>query len=145
MKNIYKIVLIFAVFSSFNSIDEIKYSFYKRFIESFSVTFNKISGIQAEYLKIHFFDEGISKGTKIYNLTTEELGLPSLKELFKLFNKIDFPEETDWTDESLVDVPFWNLYVDEKRYYSNVGTEFLEEFDNIVNLNNIYEYCKKNY
>ena len=149
MKDICKIILIFALLSSFNSIDEIKYSinrgFLGRLIDTFSVTFNRISGIQAEYSEANSFNIEESKGKKIYNLTTEELGLPSLKELFKLFNKIDFPEETDWMQPKLFDVPIWYLYVDDKDYHSNRGTEFLEEFAYIVNLTNIKKYCKDNY
>ena len=149
MKDIYIIILIFGLFSSFNSIDEIKYSksrgFLGRLIDSFSVKFNRYSGIQAEYLEVNRYNQSESKGKKIYNLTTEELDLPSLKELFKLFNKIDFPEETNWMHTKLYDVPIWHLYVDEKDYYSNRGTEFLEKFDDIVNITNIREYCKKRY
>ena len=139
----------FALFSSFNSIDEIRYAinrgFLGRLIDTFSVTFNRFSGIQAEYSEVNSFNIEESKEKKIYNLTTEELGLPSLKELFKLFNKIDFPEETNWMQTKLYDVPIWHLYVDDKDYYSNRRTEFLEEFDYIVNLTNIKEYCKNNY
>ena len=89
--------------------------------------------------------ENISKGKKIYNFTTEELGLPNLKELFKQFNKIDFPNETNWVDKQLFDVPYWHLIVDGKDYYSNVGTYFMDKFQEIVNIYEIYNYCKQNY
>lgn len=142
MKRFLSIFLIFALFSCFNSVDEIKYRLTTvntfRFIDRFTVTFNSLSGIQAEYLET-------GKSPKAYNLTTEELGLPSLKELFKLFNKINFPEQTDWRDKNLFDVPYWHLYVDGKDYTSNRGTEFLSQFSNIVNLTNIKEYCKSRY
>ena len=146
MKYIYKILLIFCLFSSLNSIDEITYrlsrGFLGRLIDSFSVKFNRFSGIQAEYLEARNPE---SKGNKVYNLTTEDLNLPSLKELFKLFNKIKFPNETNWMDTKLFDVPIWHLIVDDKDYHSNRGTDFLREFADLVNLTNIKEYCKNNY
>ena len=149
MKKNIPILIIFVLFLSCNSIEEIKYSlnrgFLGRFIDGFSVKFNK-TGIEAEYIeapKEYNIEEG-SKGRKIYNLIPEDLGLPPLKELFKLFNKIDFPEETNWM-EKIYDVPIWHLYVDDKDYTSNRGTEFLEKFDDIVNLTNIREYCKSRY
>ena len=71
--------------------------------------------------------------------------MPSLKELFKLFNKINFPQETNWKDANLFDVPIWHLIVDDKDYFSNRGTDFLAEFAELVNLTNIKEYCKNNY
>ena len=141
------IFLILILFSCFNSIDEIKYSLARgrlgRLIDRFSVTFHRLSGIQAEYVETNNFN--VEKEYKIYNLTNKELGLPSLKELFKLFNKINFPEQTNWRDPKLFDVPIWHLYVDGKDYSSNRGTSFLLDFDRIVNLTNIKEYCKSRY
>ena len=106
MKYIFKIFLIFGLFSALNSIDQIIYrlprGFLGRLIDSFSVTFNRITGIQAEYLEARNQDPELEpKGKKIYNLTTDDLNLPSLKELFKLFNKIKFPNETNWMDTKL--------------------------------------------
>ena len=147
----FKFFLLFFLFSTFNSIDEIQYSlsrgFLGRFIDRFSVKFNRFTGIYAEYeeAKNRFKEEEEAKGKKTYNITTEELGLPSIKELFKLFNKIKFPNETDLTDHNLFDVPIWYLYVDGKDYHSNRGTDFLGEFADIVNLTNIKEYCKNRY
>ena len=147
-----KIFLLLALFTSLYSIDEIKYllarGFLGRFIDRFSVTFNRYEGIQAEYEKApnrNDFEEEELKVKKIYNLTCEELDLPPLKELFKLFNKIDFPNETNWMDTKLYDIPIWHLYVDGKDYHSNRGTEFLADFSYIVNLTNIKEYCIKRY
>ena len=150
MKYIFKIFLIFCIFSALNSIDQIIYrlprGFLGRLIDSFSVTFNRITGIQAEYLEARNQDPELEpKGKKVYNLTTDDLNLPSLKELFKLFNKIKFPNETNWMDTKLYDVPIWHLIVDDKDYHSNRGTDFLREFSEIVNLTNIKEYCKNNY
>ena len=150
-KNLMKLFFIFLLFSTFNSIEEIEYritnAFIGRILNRFSVKFNKISGIKAEYeeMEPNYENGNISKGKKIYNITNEELGLPNNKELFKLFDKIDFPEETDWSDRNLFDVPFWHLIVDGKDYYSNVGTEFMSKFQEIVNIGDIRKYCKENY
>ena len=150
-KNLLKLIFIFLLFSTFNSIEEIEYrivhAFIGRVLDRFSVKFNKINGIKAEYEEMEEnHDNGnISKGKKIYNITTEELGLPTIKELFKLFDKIDFPEETNWNDRNLFDVPIWHLIVDGKDYHSNVGTEFMSKFQEIVNIYDIMTYCKENY
>ena len=147
-----KIFLIFLLFSLFYSIDEIEYrrvtAFIGRILNIFSLKFNRINGITAEYEEMEkdvITIENISKGKKIYNFTTEELGLPNLKELFKQFNKINFPNETNWVDKQLFDVPYWHLIVDGKDYYSNVGTYFMDKFQEIVNIYEIYNYCKQNY
>ena len=149
-----KIFLLLILFTSFYSIDEIKYSstsgLFGRFNSRFSVRFNRSEGIQAEYEKGPVLidleeEEEEPKGIKVYNLTCEDLELPSLKELFKLFNKIDFPNETNWVDTKLLDAPVWHLYVDDKDYHSNRGTKFLEEFSYIVNLTNIRLYCSSRY
>ena len=147
-----KIFLIFLLFSLFYSIDEIEYrrvtAFIGRILNIFSLKFNRINGITAEYEEMEkdvITIDNISKGKKIYNFTTEELGLPNLKELFKQFNKINFPNETNWVDKQLFDVPYWHLIVDGKDYYSNVGTYFMDKFQEIVNIYEIYNYCKQNY
>ena len=151
MKNIF---LIFLLFSLFNSIDEIEYrivnGFLGRVFDSFSVKFNRMEGIIAEYEEMGDIVDDMdnmpkSKGKKIYNFTTEELGLPNLKELFKQFNKIDFPNETNWVDKQLFDVPYWHLIVDGKDYYSNVGTDFMTKFQKIINIYDIMNYCKDHY
>ena len=147
-----KIFLIFLLFSLFYSIDEIEYrrvtAFIGRILNIFSLKFNRINGITAEYEEMEkdiISIDNISKGKKIYNFTTEELGLPNLKELFKQFNKINFPNETNWVDKQLFDVPYWHLIVDGKDYYSNVGTYFMDKCQEIVNIYEIYNYCKQNY
>ena len=144
--------LIFLLFSSLNCLDEIEYritrGFIGRVLDRFSLKFNRLNGITAEYEAMQSGPEvpiNQSKGKKKYNLTTEELGLPTLKELFKLFSKIDFPEETDWSDHRLFDVPFWHLLVDGKDYYSNVGAEFMTKFQEIVDLYTIKDYIVKKY
>ena len=148
-----KIFIIFLLFFSFNCIEEIEYRivhhFIGRVLDKFSVKFNKTTGIKAEYEEYQFIDETLerpeSKGKKVYNLTSEDLGLPCLKELFKLFNKISFPEETNWEDPLLYDFPVWHLIVGGKDYYSNLETGFKDKFNEIVNINNIMKYCKDNY
>ena len=144
MKDKISIFLIFILFLSINSIEEIEYSinrgFLGRFIDSFSVNFNRLKGIQAQYVEAR----NNIRRKKTYNITTDELRLPPLKVLFKLFNNINFPDETNWKQQ-IYDVPIWHLIVDGKDYYSNVGTEFLQKFNDIVNLTNIKEYCKSRY
>ena len=146
-----KFFLLFILFSSLNSIEEIEYIlnrvFLGRFIDRFSVKFNRLKGVTAELEEGPKIDIGekVGKGNKIYNLTTEELGLPSIKELFKQFNKIKFPNETDWVDHQLFDVPIWELIVDGKIYRSNVGTEFLDKFNELVRFGKIHDYCKERY
>ena len=146
-----KIFIIFLLFLSLNTFDEIEYKivhhFIGRVLDRFSVKFNKITGIKAEYEEMEddFELEAKSKGKKIYNLTSEELGLSTIKELFKQFNKISFPEETNWVDKTLFDIPIWHLIVDGKDYYSNVGTDFMDEFNKIINIYDIMKYCKDNY
>ena len=53
--SIMKIFLLLILFTSLYSIDEIKYllarGFLGRFIDRFSVRFNRFEGIQAEYVK----------------------------------------------------------------------------------------------
>ena len=67
-----------------------------------------------------------------------------MKELFKNFNKINFPNETDWA-EMIFDVFDWHLIVDGKDYYSNVRTEFYDKFDDLVDINHIREYVENLY
>ena len=148
-----KIFIIFLLFFSLNCIEEIEYRIeyhlFGRVLDKFSVKFNKTTGITAEYEEYTSIDEPFetpaSKGIKLYNLTSEVLGLPSLKDLFKLFNKISFPERKNWVDRLLCDAPIWHLIVDGNDYYSNDGTEFKDKFNEIVNINNIMKYCKDNY
>ena len=144
MKNKITILIIFILFLSIKSIEQIEYrlsrGFLGRFIDSFSVKFNRLTGIQAQYSE----ERNNTRRKETYNITNVELGLPPLKELFKLFNKINFPNETNWT-QKIMDVPIWHLIVDEKDYYSNIETEFLDKFNDIINLTNIKEYCKKRY
>ena len=144
MKNKITILIIFILFLSIKSIEQIEYrlsrGFLGRFIDSFSVKFNRLTGIQAQYSE----ERNNTRRKETYNITNDELGLPPLKELFKLFNKINFPNETNWMQQ-IFDVPIWHLIVDEKDYYSNIETEFLDKFNDIINLTNIKEYCKKRY
>ena len=147
-KLIIQIFIICLMFSSFSSIEEIEYRIIHHFIgkvlDIFSVKFNRLTGIKAEYEEMEDFED-ISKGKKYYNLTNEDFNFPSMKELFKLFNKIDFPNETNWVDNELYDVPIWHLIVDGKDYHSNVGTYFMDKFQEIIKIYDIMKYCKDNY
>ena len=148
-----KVFLLFFLFLSLNSIEVIEYKMINHFlgqvIDIFSVKFNRNKGITAEYEEMEeedYVDYHVSsKGKQNYNITNEEFGLPPMKALFKLFNNIKFPNETNWVNNHLCDIPYWHLIVDGKDYFSNVGTEYFDKFKKIVNLNDIKEYCKDNY
>ena len=85
-------------------------------------------------------NSNISKRNKLYNISTEELGLPSMKELFNLFYKKEFQEEANSNNRNLNDALIWHLIVNGKDYHSKCGTEFMSGFQEIVNI-----YCKENY
>lgn len=82
---------------------------------------------------------------KSFKFTTEELGLLSLKELFKNFDKIVFPKETKFTSALYPDFPIWHIIVDGKDYESNVDTDFYEKFDGLVNVKKLVEYVETQY
>ena len=150
-KKYIRIIFIFFLSSLINSLDEIEYkithNYIGKIVDKFSVKFNRIKGIKAEYEEMEDRDdyEVVSKGKKIYNLTCDELNLPNLKELFKQFNKIKFPNETNWVNNLLCDGPIWHLIVDGKDYYSNENTDFMNAFKDITNLYDILDYCKEKY
>ena len=158
MKNLLNKIFLFTLSLSFiialNNYNEIEYytdRFYRltHTKSKFSVKFNKKDGIQA---RLHDIKEAYYENysiyedykLKIYNLTNEELGIMPMKELFKNFNKINFPNETDWA-EMIFDVFDWHLIVDGKDYYSNVRTEFYDKFDDLVDINHIREYVENLY
>ena len=154
LSQIFLFILSLSSIISLNNFNEIEY-YTERFYRlthtksKFSVKFNKKEGIQA---KLHDIKEAYYENytifedykLKIYNFTNEELGIMPMKELFKNFNKINFPNETDWS-EMIFDVFDWHLIVDGKDYYSNVRTEFYDDFDKLVNINHIREYVEKLY
>ena len=148
-----KFLLLFLIISFIESLEEIEYrkinGYLGRVLENFAIKFNRINDeIKAEYEEtIYDFDniEYKSKGRKTFNLTNEELGLPSMKKLFKQFNKINFPDETDWIDHYSPDYPTWTLIIDGKLYYTNYETDFIEQFQEVVNIHKLNEYIKKIY
>ena len=148
-----KFLLLLLLISFIESFEEIEYrkinGYLGRILENFAIKFNRINNeIKAEYEEtIYDFDniEYKSKGRKTFNLTNEELGLPSMKALFKKFNKIIFPDETDWIDHYSPDYPSWALLIDGKLYYTNYETDFIRKFQEIINIHNINEYIKKIY
>ena len=154
LSQIFLFILSLSSIISLNNFNEIEY-YTERFYRlthtksKFSVKFSKKEGIQA---KLHDIKEAYYENytifedykLKIYNFTNEELGIMPMKELFKNFNKINFPNETDWS-EMIFDVFDWHLIVDGKDYYSNVRTEFYDDFDKLVNINHIREYVEKLY
>ena len=159
-KILFKFILIISYISSIysaNNYNEIEYisDVYYRVSHSFSkfsVKFNRLNGIEVSFHETKpILDEDtldvigiVDNELKKYNLTNEELGIMQMKELFKNFNKITFPENTDCSAK-ITDVPFWHLIVDGKDYFSNIMTDFLEKIDNLVHLDEIREYVKKLY
>ena len=80
------------------------------------------------------------EGLKIFELTNEELGLKNNKELFKNFDKIKFPEETEFINSMFFNFPEWHIIVDGKDYKSNVKTEFYNDFNDLVNIKEVRDY-----
>ena len=121
-----------------------------------SVKFIREKGIQAKYQKgvvkfeidpntFSLVDKTGNEGLKTFELTTDELGLPSLKELFKNFDKIKFPEQTKFSTALYPDFPIWHIIVDGKDYESNVNTEFYDKFNELVNIKKLEEYVRNKY
>ena len=113
-------------------------------------------GVQAQYQKgkvVHeidpntfsFIDKTSNEGLKNYELTNEELGLASTEELFKSFDKIDFPEQTNFSNAMFPDFPIWHIIVDGKDYQSNVNTEFYDKINELINIKKIEEYVRNKY
>ena len=164
MKLLYKIVLVFLSFSLMNSLGkytEIEYrqkvvSKYDKKFTLFSVKFNREEGIQAQYQKgkqileidpetMTIVDKSGTENLKSFQLTPEELQLSPMKDLFKVFDKIEFPEETDFRSALYPDFPIWHIIVDGKDYQSNVDTPFYKKFDELVNIKNIKDYVIQKY
>ena len=113
-------------------------------------------GVQAQYQKgkvvqeidpntFSFIDKTSNEGLKNYELTNEELGLASTEELFKSFDKIDFPEQTNFSNSMFPDFPIWHIIVDGKDYQSNVNTEFYDKINELINIKKIEEYVRNKY
>ena len=129
---------------------------YDKSFTSFSIVFKRESGIRANYekgkLEYEIDPETMSLKEKVtdnklqsFRLSNEELGLMESKELFKNFDKIEFPEETDFTTALYPDFPIWHIIVDGKDYQSNVDTDFYTKIDGLVNIKKIREYVVNNF
>ena len=131
---------------------------YDKSFTSFSIVFKRESGIRANYEKgkleyeidpetMSLKEKVTSNQFKSFRLSNEELGLMESKELFKNFDKIEFPEETDFTTALYPDFPIWHIIVDGKDYKSNVDTDFSKKLDDLINIRKIKEYvmnkCEK--
>ena len=162
MKLIFKIALVvlsFISISSQNSYNEIEYrqriiSKYDHSFTFFSVKFIRDKGIQAKYQEgiaefsidpdnFDLIDETGDEGLVTLELTNEELGLNPIDKLFDKFDKIEFPEETDFTDSMFPDFPIWHIIVDGTDYKSNVNTDFYDEINEIVNIKKIKKHVYK--
>ena len=149
--------------SSANNFSEIEYrkriiSKYDKSLKFFSVKFSKKEKdkIKLQYQKgkakfeidpntFSLIDKTGTEGLKIFEIPNEELGLKKNEELFKYFNEIIFPDETDFRNGQFPDFPIWHIIVDGKDYQGNVDTEFYKKFNNIVNIKQIEEYVIKKY
>ena len=151
--------LLCLTFSFINSIERIQeieymekiYSKYSKYFTYFSIKFNRKTGIVAKYQRaipkyeldeetLEIIDLTGDEGLKTFELTNEELGLKDNKELFKSFDKIVFPEETDFINSMLFGLPDWHLIVDGKDYKLNVKTEFYNVFNDLVNIKEVRDY-----
>ena len=161
----YILFLLFLSFSFISSQDKIQeieywekiYSKYTKYFTYFSLKLNrKEGGVIAKYQRaipkyefdeetLEFIDITGDEGLKTYELTNEELGLKKNKELFKNFDKIKFPEETDFIQSSIFGIPEWHLNVDGKDYKANVKTDFYNEFNDLVNIKEIRDYIINRY
>ena len=92
-----------------------------------------------------FVDKTGNDGLKNFDLKYEELGFAKDEDLFKKFDEIVFPEETDFRTAQFPDFPIWHIIVDGKDYQGNVNTEFYDKFNNIVNIKKIEEYVINKY
>ena len=124
---------------------------YDKSFTSFSIVFKRESGIRANYEKgkldyeidpetLSLKEKVTTNQLKSFRLSNEELGLMESKELFKNFDKIEFPEETDFTTALYPDFPIWHIIVDGKEYKSNVDTDFSKKLDDLINIRKIKEY-----
>ena len=145
------LISLFLLISQASSFDEIVYllnrGFLGRKIDHFLVRFNKETGIYAEFerYKQPTVTEGVKSELKAYNISNELFNILPNEELFEKLNKITFPENEDCSDHNLLDVPYWRLIVNGKNYYGNVGTDFMEEFWDLVKLSEIKEYVLNQY
>ena len=162
MKGLFEIFVVILLFAFITcKYNEIEYrqkivSKYDKSFTSVSIKFIRGEGIQAEYQKgvakyeidpdtLTLVEKTGNDGLKSFKFTTEELGLLSLKELFKNFDKIVFPKETKFTSALYPDFPIWHIIVDGKDYESNVDTDFYEKFDGLVNVKKLVEYVETQY
>ena len=129
---------------------------YDKSFTLFSVKFVKDQGIEAAYQKgkvemeldpdtFTFVEKTSNEGLKTFKLTSEELTLPPVNELFEIFDKIEFPAETNFNDALYPDFPIWHIIVDGKDYQSNVNTEFYDKVNELVNIKYIQDYVIKKY
>ena len=162
MKVLFKVFLTILSFALMTGkYNEIEYrqrtvSVYNKSYSLFSIKFNRENGIEAKYekgkLEFQIDPETMSLNEKTtpdklksFNLNNEELGLMETKKLFKNFDKIKFPKQTDFTSALYPDFPIWHIIVDGKDYQSNVDTDFYTKIDGLVNIKKIKEYVVNNF
>ena len=153
---------IYIIMSSGNNFSEIEYrqriiSKYDKSLTFISVKFSrKNEKIISKYQKckakfeidpntFSFVDKTGTEGLKEFELSYGELGLEKKEELFKKFNLMEFPGETDFRNAQFPDFPIWHIIIDGKDYQGNVNTEFYNKFDNLINIKKVEEYIIKKY
>lgn len=159
LNKIFLTILSFILMTSQKSYKEIEYrqriiSKYDKSFTLFSVKFTRDKDIQAQYQEgtakfeidpntFSLIDKTGTEGLKTFDLTSEELGLKSINELFAAFDKIEFPEETNFSSAMYPDFPIWHIIVDGKDYQSNINTEFYDKINELINIKRIQEYVVK--
>ena len=157
--NIFITILSFTFMASKYNEIEYRQRIVSKYDKSFTLVsfkFNRENGIQAQYQKgkavfeidpntFSFVDKTGTEGLKTFVLTTEELGLSPLNELFDNFDKIEFPEQTNFSSALYPDFPIWHIIVDGKDYQSNINTDFYNKFNDLVNIKKLEQYVIQKY
>ena len=117
---------------------------------SYEITADRNNGLTAKYAKyggngggMMIFDvdgppSNQGPKEKTYNIKNEDFKILPTEKLFEELDKIEFPQETKFIDQHLMDANVWNLIVDGKKYYGNAKPEF---FNKIYELMQIEAIC----
>ena len=114
---------------------------------------NRIKGITAEYQEFHHelfntVDNKERKKNKLkkYEIKCEDIGISSIDDLFKVIDKIEFPEKTNHINRMIADAPIWSIIVDGKKYYGNSSSpSFYKEIMENAKFIDIMEFCIEHY
>ena len=149
--------------SSSGKYNEIEYrqriiSKYNKSLTLFSIKFIKSKNIiEAIYQKgfakfeidpntFSLIDKTTEEGLKKFELSYDELSLMPKEELFKNFDKINFPKDNNnYNNAEFPDFPIWHIIVDGKDYQGNVDTDFYIKFNNLIDIKKIENYVISKY